>query len=108
MRAALRRAPAPRRRRVADRRRQGGQGPDGQDHGASSACPPTPQAIAAHYGGLIDGFVIDAADAAEAIGLGLPTLATPTLMATLDDKVALAREMLAFARRARRAVREDA
>ena len=41
--------------------------------------------------------MIDESDSAEAIGLGLPTLATRTLMAGADDKARLAREVLAFA-----------
>jgi len=61
--------------------------------------PITNQAIAAHYGDLLDGLVVDAADAAEAEASGLPCLATRTLMASEDDKVRLAAEVLAFARR---------
>jgi LPPG:FO 2-phospho-L-lactate transferase len=55
--------------------------------------------IAWHYEGLIDGFVIDAADEALAAGLPMPAIVTNTMMRTLDDKVALARQCLAFCER---------
>ena len=62
------------------------------------------RSVARHYAGLIDGFVIDSADEklAQEVELGtrpeapLPTLATNTMMRTLDDKLALARRCLAF------------
>ena len=53
--------------------------------------------IAAHYAGLIDGLVIDAADAAEAASLGVATHVAPTLMRTLADRASLARACLDFA-----------
>ena len=53
--------------------------------------------VAARYGGLIDGFVLDVVDAPLAARIAVPTIAVPTLMTTLDDKVALARHALAFA-----------
>lgn len=59
------------------------------------------RAVAAHYQGLLDGFVLDDADAAEADAIGLPCLATRTLMANEDDKRALAGAVLAFARQLR-------
>ena len=37
-------------------------------------------AVAAHYRGLIDGLVLDEADAAEAGGIDVPVLVTRTLM----------------------------
>jgi LPPG:FO 2-phospho-L-lactate transferase len=52
--------------------------------------------IARHYAGLIDGFVIDGQDRALADGLAIPTRVTRTLMTTLDDKIALARDCLGF------------
>lgn len=58
-------------------------------------------AIARHYDGLIDGFVLDTCDAAHAAAveaLGLSVLVTGTVMKTLDNKVRLAREVLDFAR----------
>jgi LPPG:FO 2-phospho-L-lactate transferase len=54
--------------------------------------------VAEHYRGLLDGFVLDPADAGEAEALGLPCLVTPTLMTSEDDKRALATEVLGFAR----------
>jgi len=59
---------------------------------------PTPTAIADHYEGLIDGLVIDEADRDWAERCGLPTLVTPTLMSTLEDKTRLAKQTLDFAR----------
>lgn len=57
------------------------------------------ESIAAHYGDLIDGLVIDRADEAsrpriEASGLRVEVRAT--LMKTLDDKVRLAQDTLSF------------
>jgi len=60
--------------------------------------------IAQHYAGLIDGFIVDNADAKLAEdprlqtrpGRQLPTLVTNTMMRTLEDKVALARQCLEF------------
>jgi LPPG:FO 2-phospho-L-lactate transferase len=54
--------------------------------------------IAAHYRGLIDGLVIDTADADAAMSLDLAWHAAPTLMRSLDDRVALAGAALGFAR----------
>ncbi len=55
-------------------------------------------AVATHYGDLLDGFVVDPADAALADALDVPCLVTPTLMRDDADKVALAEAVLAFAR----------
>jgi LPPG:FO 2-phospho-L-lactate transferase len=61
------------------------------------------RSIARHYEGLIDGFVIDGADEALASTLPMPAIVTNTMMRTLDDKVALARQCLAFCDRLARA-----
>jgi LPPG:FO 2-phospho-L-lactate transferase len=53
-------------------------------------------AIAAHYEGLIDALVIDRQDEPTAKGLPLPAFATSTLMRSLEDKVALARQCLEY------------
>jgi LPPG:FO 2-phospho-L-lactate transferase len=53
----------------------------------------TPQAIAAQYDGLIDGLVIDAADAAQASG---PCHVTDTLMRGVPGQERLAREVLHY------------
>ncbi|MDA0230724.1 MAG: 2-phospho-L-lactate transferase [Proteobacteria bacterium] len=58
------------------------------------------ESVARHYGELIDGFVLDPADATlekSVRDLGLSTLITPSVMATLDDKNNLAKEVFAFA-----------
>jgi LPPG:FO 2-phospho-L-lactate transferase len=60
--------------------------------------PVSAAGVAAHYRGLLDGFVLDDADAALAATLDVPCLVTRTLMRTNADKQALAREVLAFAR----------
>jgi LPPG:FO 2-phospho-L-lactate transferase len=56
------------------------------------------QTIASHYFGLIDGLVVDPADAESATALSIPVLITPTLMRTIEDKARLARAVLEFAR----------
>lgn len=53
--------------------------------------------IARHYGGLIDGFVLDRADAALAPQFSCAVRTADTLMRTLADRERLARETLAFA-----------
>ena len=58
---------------------------------------PTPQSVAHHYGGLLDGFVVDEQDKVGQRDLDLPILRTRTVMRTLDDRIRLAREVLAFA-----------
>ena len=65
--------------------------------------PVTATAVARHYveRNLLDGFVVDRADASEAQELeasGLPTLVTGTVMESLADRDRLAREVLDFAR----------
>jgi LPPG:FO 2-phospho-L-lactate transferase len=55
------------------------------------------QAIATHYRGLIDGLVIDQADAADQSGADLPIAATQTMMKTLADRERLATDVLLFA-----------
>jgi LPPG:FO 2-phospho-L-lactate transferase len=81
---------------------------------AELGLPPDSRTVARHYVGLIDGFVIDSADQTlqEDIqdkrqdnrqdnrqDMRLPVVVTNTLMRSLDDKVALARQCLAFCRR---------
>ena len=61
--------------------------------------PKTSRSIASHYGGLIDGLVIDEADAVDAERLDIPALATKTLMRDIADREALARDTLSFADR---------
>jgi LPPG:FO 2-phospho-L-lactate transferase len=59
----------------------------------------TSAAIAAHYRGLIDGLMIDEADAAEVSTLDITVETAPTLMRDLNDREILARRALAFAHR---------
>ena len=63
---------------------------------AELGVPATAAQVAAHYGDLLDGFIVDQADAALAARLDLPTVATATVMVTLADRDALARTTLEF------------
>jgi len=65
---------------------------------AELGLPVSPAAVARHYDGLIDGFVLDREDAALEPRIGLPTLVTGTVMRTLADKIGLAERVLEFAR----------
>jgi LPPG:FO 2-phospho-L-lactate transferase len=61
---------------------------------------PGVEAVARHYAGLIDGLVIDTADAERAPAieaLGVRAFATASVMRSDDDRRRLARETLAFA-----------
>ncbi len=60
-------------------------------------------AIVAHYRGLIDGFVLDAADGPQAATLGLPVTVTDTVMRSLEDRERVARTAIGFCRRLRSA-----
>ncbi len=63
--------------------------------------PATALGVAEHYAGLIDGFVLDKMDADEedaVRALGPDVLVTNTVMKSLDDRVSLAREVVAFSR----------
>ena len=67
--------------------------------------------VALEYLRLIDGFVVDSEDAAEAEGvkaLGMEALVAPTIMRTIDNRVALARAVLDFARTIRERKLEEA
>jgi LPPG:FO 2-phospho-L-lactate transferase len=67
---------------------------------AELGVPPSVIGIARHYAGLVDGLVIDAADAAlaqEIAAEGIAVRVAPTVMSNSDDRVALARTCLAFA-----------
>jgi len=61
---------------------------------------PSAISIARHYRGLLDGLIIDRADAAQSEALedeGVAALVTETVMLSDDDRIRLARETLAFA-----------
>ena len=64
--------------------------------------PVSSRAVAEHYGDILDGLILDDSDAAEASRLGLPAVATRTLMETLEDRERLARSVLDFAAALRR------
>jgi LPPG:FO 2-phospho-L-lactate transferase len=53
--------------------------------------------VARRYSDLIDGYIIDAVDAADARLFDIPVTVAKTLMSTLADREALAREVLAWA-----------
>jgi LPPG:FO 2-phospho-L-lactate transferase len=53
--------------------------------------------IVEHYRGLIDGLVIDSADAADAGRVGIRCTVARTLMKSLEDRRSLARDVVAFA-----------
>ena len=58
------------------------------------------EAVAAHYDGLLDGFVVDEADRGSAGDIGRTVervLVTRTVMNDLNDRENLAREVLALA-----------
>jgi len=55
------------------------------------------QAIADHYGDLLDGLVVDEADRTEGASLASPVRVTATLMTSDEDRERLAREVLDFA-----------
>jgi len=62
---------------------------------------PSPGAVARHYGGLLDGFIVDEQDRDTVSGLKKldPQVRFyDTIMNTLDDKIRLARDTLDFAR----------
>jgi LPPG:FO 2-phospho-L-lactate transferase len=58
-----------------------------------------PVTVAAHYQGIIDGYVMDDADSQMAAMLDMPVETTRTLMQSLDDREALGRAVLDFADR---------
>ena len=58
--------------------------------------PTTAKAIADQYKGLINGFVLDKTDAQSIRDLTIPAIATQSVMVTLEDRVALARECIRF------------
>ena len=67
---------------------------------AELGVPITASAVAQHYAGLIDGFVLDSSDTDSADSLadsGLKLAMTNTVMQTLDERISLARNVLEFA-----------
>jgi LPPG:FO 2-phospho-L-lactate transferase len=58
---------------------------------------PSAAEVVRHYDDLLDGFVVEHADAADTAGFGVRVTAAQTLMRTLADREALARAVLDFA-----------
>ena len=58
-------------------------------------------AVARHYGKILDGYVVDHGDVGQVTLPGLHIHAAAILMASLADREALAREVVAFADRLR-------
>ena len=58
--------------------------------------PATALAVADHYQGLIDGFVVDQTDAALVEQFNVPTISTLSVMVTLQDRIDLARTCVSF------------
>jgi LPPG:FO 2-phospho-L-lactate transferase len=52
--------------------------------------------VAAHYGDLLDGYVLDELDKFVVQNIAVPTRVAQTVMQTLDDRIALAKECLDF------------
>ncbi len=64
---------------------------------AEMAMPVSATAVAAYYGDLIDGFVLDNEDGIQAANLAQAALVTNTIMAEAEDRRRLAQEVLDFA-----------
>ena len=58
--------------------------------------PPTPIAVAKHYGSLLSGFVLDQTDHEQAKDIPIPSIVTQTIMLTLHDRIALAEQCVRF------------
>ena len=58
--------------------------------------PPTPIAVAKHYGSLLSGFVLDQTDHEQAKDIPIPSIVTQTIMLTLRDRIALAEQCVRF------------
>jgi LPPG:FO 2-phospho-L-lactate transferase len=62
--------------------------------------PPSAGAVERHYEGLLRAMVVESGD--EATVSSIPVLGTSTVMRSKDDRLRLAREVLAFSVEARR------
>ena len=58
-------------------------------------CPPSAEAVAIHYKGLLDGFAVQHGDS---FGARYPTLETNILIQTREDRIRFASELIEFAR----------
>lgn len=63
--------------------------------------PASADQVAAHYDGLLDGFVLDRRDADLQARIGVPAVAAQTVMLTLRDRIDLAQTVLDFIHRLR-------
>jgi LPPG:FO 2-phospho-L-lactate transferase len=63
--------------------------------------PASALAVAEHYGDLLDGFIMDTTDADQAHDLTMPHLVTNTIMTSIEDRIALARDCLEFLQQVR-------
>jgi len=61
--------------------------------------PASADQVAAHYAGLLDGFLMDQQDAALTGLVSVPTVVTQTVMRSLQDRIDLAGTVLGFLRR---------
>ena len=84
------------RRRLPHRRRRRHQRPYGKKMMAELGVPATAEQVAEHYRGLIDGFILDVADADLHGALGVPTRVQRSVMVTLEDRERLAAGALEF------------
>jgi LPPG:FO 2-phospho-L-lactate transferase len=69
---------------------------------AELGVPTSSAAIAAHYDGLVDGIVVDAADQQETMGLSCRHLVAPILMTSTADKIRVARAVIEWLERGAR------
>ncbi|NOX49924.1 MAG: 2-phospho-L-lactate transferase [Gammaproteobacteria bacterium] len=60
--------------------------------------PASAAAVAKHYDGLIDGFIVDKSDENDSKQIEIPSIVTNTIMVTLQDRVSLAKDTLRFLR----------
>ena len=58
--------------------------------------PPTPIAVAKHYGSLLSGFVLDQTDHEQDKDIPIPSIVTLTIMLTLQDRIGLAEQCVRF------------
>jgi LPPG:FO 2-phospho-L-lactate transferase len=66
---------------------------------AELGLPVTPAAVARHYAGLLDLYIVDEADADTIQEITIPVTSARTMMVSLEDREALARAVLAAADR---------
>jgi LPPG:FO 2-phospho-L-lactate transferase len=65
------------------------------------------RSVGAHYGGLLDGFVVDTADTGLQDDLQIPVHVTNTVMRSLTDKTELSQACIAFCEQLYRGTRKE-